>query len=175
MSEPNTTHTIQSNKLEWFVVNTRSRHEKFVSEQLRGKLIETFLPLYRSDKRWKNGQQSGSLPLFPGYLFVRIDIKRPLPVLQTSGVSRFVSFGLKPAAITDDEIKHLETAVSKGVNALPHPFAALGDRVRIKSGPLAGMTGLVSRDKQGMRLILSVDMISRSMSVELNAADVEAV
>lgn len=160
---------------EWFVVHTLSRHEKSVCEQLRGRDIETFLPLYRSSKRWKNGQIGGQLPLFPGYLFVRIDIQNQLPVLQTSGVAKFVGFGNKPAAVPDNQIAELEAAVIKGINVSPHPFLNVGDRVRIRCGPLAGLTGILMRDKQGHRVILSVELISRSISVELDSADVEAI
>jgi transcription antitermination factor NusG len=161
--------------LEWFVVHTFSRHEKSVCEQLRGREIETFLPLYRSSKRWKNGQIGGQIPLFPGYLFVRIDIQNQLPVLQTSGVAKFVGFGSKPAAVPDDQIAELEAAVTKGINVSPHPFLNVGDRVRIQYGPMAGLTGILTRDKRGHRVILSVELISRSISVELDSADVEAV
>jgi transcription antitermination factor NusG len=161
--------------LEWFVVHTWSRHEKSVFDQLRGKQIETFLPLYKPTKRWRNGQLSGPLPLFPGYLFVRIDIQNQLPVLQTSGVARFVGFGQKPATISDNEIAQLEAAVASGIDLSPHPFLAVGDRVRIKCGPLTGLTGILTRDKQRLRVVLSVELISRSISVELSSTDVELV
>ncbi len=163
-----------SQKLEWFAVQTRSRHEKSVGDQLRGKQIEIFLPLYRSSKRWKSGQQRAQLPLFPGYLFVRIDIQHQLPVLQTPGVARFVGFGGRPVALPQNEIAQLE-AVTKEVVASPHPFLTVGDRVRIKGGPLAGLSGILLRDKQGLRVVLSVELISKSISVELDADDVEPV
>jgi transcription antitermination factor NusG len=161
--------------LEWFAVHTWSRHEKSVFERLREKQIETFLPQYSSPKRWKNGQVSGPVPLFPGYLFVRINAEKPLPVLQTSGVARFVGFGKKPAAIPDSEIIQLQAAVGNGTQISPHPFLTVGNRVRIKRGPLAGLTGIMTRDKQGIRVVLSVELISRSVSVELDIADLEPV
>jgi transcription antitermination factor NusG len=161
--------------LEWFAVCTRSRHEKSVYEQLCGKQIETFLPLYRPSKRWKNGQVGDLLPLFPGYLFVRINVQNRLPVLQTSGVARFVGFDSKPAAVPDDEIAQLVAVVTKGVAISPHPFLAVGDRVRIQRGPLTGLTGILMRDSRGDRVILSVELISRSISVELDSADLEPV
>jgi transcription antitermination factor NusG len=156
---------------EWFAVHTRSRHEKSVSEQLRGKEIETFLPLYRSGKRWKNGQAGGELPLFSGYVFVRIDGKKTLPVLQTPGVASFVGFGGGPAPIPDFEIEQLETIMSKGLDAYPHPYLSVGQRVQIQCGPLAGLTGIMTRDKGKDRVVLSVELISRSISVELDFAD----
>lgn len=157
------------------MVHTWSRHEKSVCEQLRGKDIETFLPLYRSAKRWKNGQTGAELPLFSGYVFVRIDARRQLPVLQTPGVARFVGFGSKPATVSDEEIAQLEAVVTKGMSASPYPFLTVGEQVRICSGPLTGLTGILMRDKPGPRIILSVELISRSISVEIDCADVEAV
>jgi transcription antitermination factor NusG len=162
-----------SRSLEWFAVHTWSRHEKSVSDQLRGKDIETFLPLYRSLKQWKNGQTGCPLPLFPGYLFVRIDIQHRLPVLQTHGVAKFVGFGQKPAALPAHEITQLEQAVAKGFDLNPHPFLTVGDRVVIKSGPLTGLTGILTREKQQLRVVLSVELISRSISVELDVAHLE--
>jgi transcription termination/antitermination protein NusG len=158
---------------EWFAVHTWSKHEKSVFEQLRSKQVETFLPLYHSSKRWRNGQQGSPLPLFPGYLFVRIDLQDRLPVLQTAGVARFVGFGQTPAPVPDDEIAQLELAVANKLSLSPHPFLTVGDRVAIKRGPLAGLTGILTREKQGLRVVLSVALISRSISVELSAADVE--
>jgi transcription antitermination factor NusG len=157
--------------LEWFAVHTRSRHEKSVYEQLRGKQIQTFLPLYRSSKRWKNGQAGAELPLFTGYVFVRIDGKKTLPVLQTPGVARFVGFGSGPAPVPDHEIAQLEAIMSQGLDACPYPFLSAGQRVQIQCGPLAGLTGIVTRDKGKSRIILSVELISRSISVELDFAD----
>jgi transcription antitermination factor NusG len=160
---------------EWFVVHTWSRHEKSVCEQLRSKQIEAFLPVYRSAKRWKNGQVAAELPLFSGYLFVRICAENQLPVLQTPGVARFVRFGNKPAAVPDAEIAQLKAAVTKGISPTPYPFLNVGEHVRICSGPLTGLTGILMRDKRGQRIILSVELISRSISVELDCADVEPV
>jgi transcription antitermination factor NusG len=164
-----------SRNLEWFAVHTWSRHEKSVFQQLQGKQVQSFLPLYRSSKRWKNGQRGNQLPLFPGYLFVRIDIQDQLPVLQTAGVARLVGFGGRPTALSGNEIAQLETALTNGCVASPHPFMTAGDRVRIKCGPLAGLNGILVRDKQGLRVVLSVDLIGRSVSVELDISDVEPV
>jgi transcription termination/antitermination protein NusG len=162
-----------STNFEWFAVHTFSRHEKTVCEQLRGKQIETFLPLYRSSKRWKNGQVGAQLPLFSGYVFVHIDSRNQLPVLQTPGVAKFVGFGKGPARVPDHEIEQLEAAVANGIEVSPHPYLAVGQRVQIQSGPLAGLTGILTRDKGGCRVILSVDLISSSISVELDSADLE--
>jgi transcription antitermination factor NusG len=162
-----------SRNLEWFAVHTWARHEKSVFQQLCSKEVKAFLPLYQPSKRWRNGQVSDPLPLFPGYLFVHIDIREQLPVLQTSGVARFIGFAGKAVALPEDEIAKLEAVVTNGVVAVPHPFLTVGDRVLIKNGPLAGLNGMLVRDKHSLRVVLSVELISRSISVELNATDVE--
>ncbi len=156
-------------RFEWFAVHTRSRHEKSVHEQLRGKQIESFLPLYRSAKRWKNGQCGAELPLFSGYVFVRIDGRMQLPVLQTPGVARFVAFGGQPVPVPDYEIAQLEIVTSKGVDVCPHPFLTVGEKVQILCGPLTGLTGILSRTKGKSRVVVSLDLISRSISVELDS------
>ena len=153
---------------EWFAVHTFSRHEKSVCQQLQGKEIQTFLPLYRSSKRWKNGKVGAELPLFSGYIFVRIDAGRQLSVLQTPGVARFVGFGKEPSPVPDHEILQLEAALSTGIDVAPHPFLAIGQRVQIQIGPLAGLTGILMRDKGRSRVILSVELISKSISVEVD-------
>jgi transcription antitermination factor NusG len=160
--------------LEWLAVHTWSRHEKFVSVQLRNKEIETFLPLYPSPKKWKNRMAAADLPLFSGYLFVRIADHHRLAVLQTPGVSKFIGFQNRPAVIPNEEIAQLEIAVKGGMLA-PHPFLNVGDRVRVQSGALEGLTGILVRDKKGERVVLSVELLSRSISVELDSVDVEPI
>jgi transcription antitermination factor NusG len=160
-------------RFEWFAVHTRSRHEKSVHEQLRGKQIESFLPLYRSAKRWKNGLCGAELPLFSGYVFVRIDGRMQLPVLETPGVARFVAFGGQPVSLPDHEIAQLEMLTSKGVGVCPHPFLTAGQKVQILCGPLAGLTGILSRNKGKSRVILSLELISRSISVELDSEHID--
>jgi transcription antitermination factor NusG len=162
-------------RLEWFAVHTWSRHEKSVARQLRGKQVDVFLPLYHTAKRWKNGKLSGQEPLFPGYLFVRIDRGRQLPVLQTPGVARIVAYGQIPVSLPDHEIMQLQTLVANGIPLSPHCFLTVGDRVRVVRGPLAGISGIMSRGTQGIRVVLSVELISRSISVEVDIADLALV
>jgi transcription antitermination factor NusG len=164
-----------SQRLEWFAVHTWSRHEKSVAQQLRGKQVEVFLPLYHTAKRWKNGKLSGKEPLFPGYLFVRIARGSQLAVLQTSGVARIVAYGKMLVALPDHDIIQLQTAIAKGIALSPHCCLAVGDCVRVRRGPFSGMAGILIRGKQGVRFVLSVELISRSISVELDIADLEPV
>lgn len=157
----------------WFAAHTRSRHEKAVSEQLRRREIETFLPLYATIRRWKNGDHRVELPLFPGYTFVRISVKDRLRVLKIPGVVRLVGFNGAPAPIEEQEIESLRRALSAGVMASPHPYLTVGRRARITAGPLAGREGILIRRKGALRVVLSIEVIERSIQVDVAADSLE--
>lgn len=157
----------------WFAAHTRSRHEKTVSEQLRRRQIETFLPLYMTIRRWKNGDHRVELPLFPGYTFVRIAVKDRLRVLKVPGVVRLVGFNGAPAPIEEQEVESLRQALSAGVKASPHPYLTAGRRARITAGPLAGREGILVRRKGTLRMVLSIDVIERSIQVDVPADSLE--
>lgn len=153
----------------WYAVHTRSRHEKAASEQLLSREIETFLPLYRATHRWRNGDHDVRLPLFPGYTFARIVVSDRLKVLKVPGVVRLVGFDGTPAPLEDQEIEGLRQALTSGVKAAPHPYLTVGRRVRITAGPLAGHEGILVRRKSALRVVLSIDLIQRSVLVETEA------
>ena len=153
----------------WYAIHTRSRHEKSVSTQLLGKEIETFLPLYRTVHRWRNGRHRVELPLFPGYAFVRIAPTDRLEVLKVPGVVRLVGFNGTPTPLEDEEIEGLRRALSAGVGAAPHPYLRVGRRVRITAGPLAGREGILVRRQGTTRVVLSIDLIQRSVLVDVEA------
>ncbi len=155
----------------WYAAYTCTHHEKHVARQLEEKNINCFLPLYRSVRRWKDRQKELDLPLFPGYVFVRVAPEERLRVLQTSSVVRFVSFGGHPAALEDDEIEGLQNGVRNGGKVEPCPFVKVGQRVQVKRGPLAGVEGILVRKKDNLRLVLSIDLLMRSVAVEVQAAD----
>jgi len=111
--------------------------------------------------------------LFPGYVFVHLDLKDRLQVLQVPSVVRFVSFSGHPAPLPDAEIEALISGLAKGVKAEPHPYLKVGHRVHVKYGPLAGTQGILVRRKDKFRLVLSIDLIMRSVAVEVDEADVE--
>lgn len=157
----------------WFAVYTRSRHEKSVAEQLRGNGVETFLPLYRTVRRWKNGDHWVELPLFPGYTFARFALVDRLPVLKVPGVVRLVGFNGIPAALEDHEVEDLRQALAAGVTAKPHPYLRQGCRVRITAGPLAGRQGILVRRQGMVRVVLSIDLIQRSVLVDVAADSLE--
>ena len=111
--------------------------------------------------------------LFPGYVFVHLDLKDRLRVLQVPSVVRFVSFNGHPAPLPDSEIEALNSGLAGGVRAEPHPYLKVGRRVRVKHGPLAGAQGILVRRKDKFRVVLSIDLIMRSVAVEVDEADVE--
>lgn len=156
----------------WHAVYTHSRHEKKVAQQLEERQIENFLPVYRSVRRWKDRRKELDLVLFPGYVFVRLSFADRLRVLQLPGVARFVSFNGKPATLAASDIEALRNGLMKGVRAEHHPYLTVGRRVKVIHGPLAGARGILLRAKTNCRIVISVDAIMRSVSVEIDEADV---
>jgi transcription antitermination factor NusG len=159
----------------WYAASTRANHEKRVSDQLSARSIEHFVPLYGSIRRWKDRRVNLQLPLFPGYVFVHLALRDRLRVLQIPSVAKFVSFNGNPAALPETEIEALKAALERGIEAAPHPYVKVGRRVRIKSGPLEGLEGIVIRKKNDMRFVISLDTIQRSIRIEIDAPSVEPV
>jgi len=159
----------------WFALYTRHQHEKTVAQFLSGKGIAVFLPLYEAAHRWKDRVKHLSLPLFPNYVFVFAGFDRRGAILSTPGVYDFVRLGGLPVPVPEEEIGAVRRVVEQGLHAEPHPFLKYGDRVRVKSGPLEGVDGILIRKKSFYRLVLSVELLARSISVEVEAADVERV
>jgi len=159
----------------WWAVYTRHQHEKAVSEMLSAKGFDVFLPLYESTRRWKDRRKVLSLPLFPCYLFVRGGIDRRRQVLTTPGVHMILYRGQHVAIVPDSEIEAIQRAVEGPLRVEPHPFLKCGTRVRIKRGTLEGVEGILVREKNLYRLILSVEMLAQSVAVEIDASSVEPV
>lgn len=159
----------------WLALYTHHQHEKAVAQLLFAKGIEAFLPLYKAAHRWKDRVKELSLPLFPNYVFVFAGLNLRGAILSTPGVYDFVRLGGAPAPIPVEEIEAVRKAVEKGLGVEPHPFLKSGDRVRVISGPLEGVEGILVRKKNFYRLILSVELLVRSISVEVEVADVERV
>jgi len=137
--------------------------------------IESFLPLYETVHRWKNGcRVRVELPLFPGYLFVRIDPAERFKALSLPGAVSIVGSGSGPWPLPDSEIVSLR-ATLQSRKFEPHPYLAVGQKVRIKSGPLADLTGFLVRQSGGYRVVLSVELIRQAAAVEVNADDVEPI
>jgi transcription antitermination factor NusG len=159
----------------WFAVFTTPRHEKRIAWHCEQRQIECFLPLYRTTHRWKNRCNAQlELPLFPNYLFVRIDWRERVRVLNVSGVYRIVGEGRDPHPVPDDYIEMLRDSLSAH-RMEPHLGIEIGERVRIIVGPLAGQTGILLRKKSELRVVLEVEMLARSIAVELTHEQIEPV
>jgi transcription antitermination factor NusG len=159
----------------WFALQVRTRQEASVAQQLTGQGYERFLPLYKLRKRWSDRIKEVSAPLFPGYLFCRFNPQDRLPILKTPGVIQIVGFNNGPAAVDEAEIRSIQTLATAGVAHQPWPFLAAGDRVRIESGPLLGLEGILIDVKRSHRLVLSVTLLQRSVAVEIDSALITAV
>ena len=157
----------------WYAVYTCPRHEKRVAEQIKQNRISCFLPMYRSLRRWKDRRKELELALFPGYVFVRIAFRDRLQVLQIASVVRFVGFNGRPIPLPENEMESLMNGLSSGVRAEPHPYLTVGRSVRVKYGPLAGTHGILVRRKEKFRVVLSLDLIMRSVAVEVDESDIE--
>jgi len=159
----------------WYAVYTNANHEKRVALQVCQRSIENFLPLYESVRQWNDRRMKLELPLFPGYVFVRLALRDRLQVLRIPGVVRLVGFNGAATALPDEEIEGLRRALANGLRAEPHPYLTVGRRVRITEGPLAGREGLLKRWKGDLRVVLSTELIRRSISVEIDISSVVPV
>jgi len=157
----------------WWALYTRHQHEKTVAEMLSAKGFEVFLPLYESVRRWKDRSKKLTLPLFPCYVFLRGGLNRRLQVVTTPGVHMILFHGEQVAMIPGAEIDAIRKAVEGPFPVEPHPFLKCGERVRVTRGSLLGVEGVLIRKKNLYRLVLSVEMMAKSVSVEIDATDVE--
>lgn len=157
----------------WYAVYTRHQHEKSVAASFSRNGIEVFLPLYDVVRRWKDRTMHLSLPLFSCYVFLRGGIERRANVLSTPGVHSIVKIGNQLATIPDAELDAIRRAVEGHLPVEPHPFLRIGDRVRVKSGPLIGIEGILMRKKHSFRLILSAHVLEKSIAVEVDAFSIE--
>jgi transcription antitermination factor NusG len=156
----------------WYAAYTRAQHEKRVAAELGMREVEHFLPLYSSVRRWKDRSVQLELPLFPGYVFVRLALRDRLRVLQIPSVVRLVGFNGQPTALPDTEMEIMRSGLSQSLRAEPHPFLTVGRRVRITGGPFAGLEGVLRRKKSSIRVVISLGLIQRSVAVDVDVADV---
>jgi transcription antitermination factor NusG len=160
---------------QWFAAYTFSWQEKRVAQHLSTRRIEFFLPVYKEMNRWKNGQRMLiEKPLFPGYVFVKIDCTERVRVLELPGVHSIVGAGRNPIPLPYEEIETLQRGAPI-LNCRPHPIVKTGERVLVRKGPLEGMIGIVIRQKNSTRIILSLDLIMKGIAVEVDGQDLEVV
>jgi len=163
------------NETAWYAAYTCVRHERVVARQLAERRVDCFVPMYRSVRRWKDRQKTLDLALFPGYVFVRIVLRDRLKVLQVPSVVSLISFNGRPVPIDDGELDVFRNGLASQIRMAPHPYLKVGRRVRVQTGPLAGAEGILARKKDGCRLVMSIDLLMRSVAVEVDEADVVAI
>ena len=156
----------------WYAVRTRSRAEKVVDQQLQQKRLKSFLPTVLRWSRWKDRKKQVEWPLFPGYCFVCIAPSERLAVLTCVGVAGIVSFNGEPAPIPSESIESIKRVVESDLKYDPCPMIQTGQIVEVIHGPLKGVIGRLDQKKERARLVLSVELISQAVSVEVDAADV---
>jgi transcription antitermination factor NusG len=158
----------------WYALYTAPRHEKHLAQQMERRSIPCFLPLYRSVRRWKDRRKQLDLVLFPGYIFVQVALQSRVQVLQLPGAVHLVTFNGQPAPLPNDEIEALRKRLSGSANIEPHPYLRTGRRVRVRRGPMVGLEGIVVRRKDCCRVVFSIDLIMRSVAVEVDEDDLVA-
>jgi len=159
----------------WFALQVRTRHEIGVSDHLKGKGYEWFLPLYKSRRRWSDRVKEVDAPLFPGYLFCRFNPNDRLPILKTPGVTQIVGYNHVPIPVDEQEIAAIRRLVASGVPNFPCAYLEVGSKVRIDAGALRGIEGILMDVKGKKRLVLSISLLQRSVAVEIDSNAVSVV
>jgi len=163
-------------RVNWYAVYTTSRHEKRVAEHFSHRQIDHYLPVYRTERKWKDGSRvTLHLPLFPGYIFVHIRRTERVRVLSVPGALAIVGgTGGEPAPLPDAAIEALRRGLDVR-QAEPHPLLTVGQRARIRSGAFEGMEGVVIKKKNSFRVVLTLEQIMQSIAVEVDEGDLEPV
>jgi transcription antitermination factor NusG len=159
----------------WFALQIRMRHEMSVADHLQGKSYEWFLPLYKTRRRWSDRVKEVSSPLFPGYLFCRFNPHDRLPILKTPGVTQIVGYNHIPVPVDEHEIEAIRKLVASGVPNFPCAFLQVGSNVRIETGALRGLEGILTELKGKRRLVLSITLLQRSVAVEIDSDAVSVI
>lgn len=161
----------------WYAIHTRPRHEKFVVSQLRDRGITTFLPLVSQVRVWSDRRKLVQLPLFSGYVFVRVFLsgEARVRVLRTNGVVSFVGVRGEGIPIPDRQIEDIQVLLNNQIPSVCYPFLKLGQRVRIRGGCMDGVEGILVGRKGDRSLVVSVDLIQRSLAIRIDGYDVEMI
>jgi len=159
----------------WYALQVWSRKEASVLAHLEGQGFQCFLPTYKSQRKWSDRVKELEQPLFPGYLFSRFNLQNRRPLVMTPGVIQIVGNGKCPIPVADAEISALQTAVASELPRQPWPYLAVGEQVRVNSGSLRGIEGILVNFKGSHRVVISVSLLQRSVAVEVDLAWVSAV
>jgi transcription antitermination factor NusG len=165
--------TVES--VQWFALHVKTRHEQAVAASLGGKNIETLLPVLNQRRRWSDRLKTVQSPIFPGYVFCKLERTARLDAVRTPGVIRLVGFGGRACPLEAVEIESLLALSLNEVTAQPCGYLPVGQRVRLVDGPLAGLTGVLARSGKASHLIVSIDILQRSIAVDVGDARVQAV
>jgi transcription antitermination factor NusG len=159
----------------WFALRVKSRSEKLVSTMIRNKGVEEFHPCYESRRRWSDRVKSMELPLFPGYVFCRLDPQKRLPLLTIPGVLHFVGIGRTPIPIDEHEMAAIQAAVRSGLTTESWPYIEVGQKVRLEDGPLAGLEGICVGHSKQQQLVISLTLLRRSIAVNVEREWVRSI
>jgi transcription antitermination factor NusG len=159
----------------WYGIRTRTNYEKLAATVLESKGYQQFLPVYRFRRRWSDRVVESEKALFPGYVFCRFDANNRLPIMTTPGVMSVIGFGNEPAPLNESEIEAVHAVMNSGLAAKPCPFLREGQRVRFRRGSLEGVEGILVKKESEWRLVVSIEMLQRSVAVEVDREAVNAV
>lgn len=151
----------------WYVVRVRSNFEHIAHQVIMGKGYESFLPTYKSKRVWSDRTKEISLPLYPGYVFCRFDFDRRLPIITTPGVVEVINDGRRGLPVEETEIAAIRKIVGADLRLTPWPYLRVGQRVEVRRGPLQGVEGILLAQKKNFRLIVSIELLQRSVNVEI--------
>jgi transcription antitermination factor NusG len=152
----------------WFAILARTGREKSATLLLENSGFQCYLPVSKFIRQWSDRVKQIEVPLFPGYLFCRMDPNDRLPVLMMPGVMQIVGVGKTPIPVDEQEITAIQRAAATGAPIMPWPYMKIGHVARIEEGPLKGLTGIVVKIKSRMKLVLSVSLLQRSVAVEID-------
>jgi transcription termination/antitermination protein NusG len=166
---------IRNQQWPWFAIMARTGREKSTTLLLENAGYECLLPVSKYARQWSDRIKEVEVPLFAGYLFCRMDPHNRLPVLMTPGVIQIVGVGKTLIPVAEEEIAAIQRVVKHGISTMPWPYLQVGHVARIEEGPLRGMTGIIVRIKSGLKLVLSVSLLQRSVAVEIDRSWVSSV
>jgi transcription antitermination factor NusG len=168
---------LASEESNWYAIHTRPRHEKWIVQQLQEKNVFTFLPLLQQIRQWSDRRSKVEVPLFSCYAFVRIaqTTEERLKVLRTPGVLAFVGHEKQGTPIPAEQVENLRTAIREKIPCTLHPYVSVGKRVRIRGGALHGVEGILLRQGEDQSLLVSVELLRRSISIRVEGYDIDLV